>query len=188
MWASNIETEFKVLWVWHKEIEQNLFELWAKKIFDWVLTAIFYGQNTIIDGQEKYIEIRVRSDWDIVIVENKKQIFWNGNWKVMQEAWFETKSMDDVCKFFESIWFNKIRQSIKQRVSYLINNNNESIQFDFDKYSDLDWMETDEFLEIEWNEELIYEYAKKLGISEYRLLNWWAKELSDYYKQQQWKI
>lgn len=183
MGLNNIETEFKVLWIGHKDIEQSLFDLGAKKIFEGVLTAIFYWST--IDGN--YKEIRVRWNWEIIDVEYKEPILWQWNWKVMKEIWFKANSIDEVSAFFESIWFKKIRKSIKQRVSYIIYNDDKTIQFDFDKYSDLDWMEIEEFLEIEWDENLIYEYAWKLWISDDRLLNWSAKELSAYYKQKVWK-
>jgi adenylate cyclase class IV len=102
----------------------------------------------------------------------------------MKELWLKADDLDKAVEFFENIWFKKIRKNIKKRVSYLIKwvNWASDIQFDFDKYLDLDWKEIPEFLELESdNIDIIYEYAEKLWIKKDELLDWNAKKLSEYY-------
>ena len=177
MESSNIEIEVKVLEKNHKDFENKLFDLWAKKIFDWVLTAIFVKN-------EIWKEVRIRDSWNDVIIEHKIPLETDLWGKVMRELGLEAKSIEEAVDFFEAVWFNVIRKNIKRRVSYLISWNEWSsdIQFDFDKYTYLDWKEIPEFLEIESdNIEAIYEYANKLWIDKKDLLNWNARELSEYY-------
>jgi len=178
MWVSNIEIEVKVLEKKHSDFENKLFELWAKKIFDWVLTAVFVWNSD-------WKEVRIRDSWNEVIIEHKIPLKIEWIWKAMKELWLKAETSDEAVEFFKAIWFEIIRKTIKNRVSYLIEWKkwNSNIQFDFDTYSDLDWISIPEFLEMESdNNDIIYKYAEKLWIEKNELLDWGAKKLTNYYK------
>lgn len=175
--TNNIEVEAKILDVSHKDLETEILELWGEKIFDWELDAIWF-QNL------EWIRVRVRKEWEKIMTEYKKLIWDDEKFKKSLEVWYETDNLEKQIDFFEALWYKQISRSIKRRVSYLIENNDNfwKVQLDFDEYSDLDWMQIPELLEIEaWSWEIILNVAEILWFTEKDLKNWNSRKLSEYY-------
>jgi len=106
----------------------------------------------------------------------------------MIEIGYDVDNVENQLKIFEILWvkLEELNRSIKRRVSYLIEDNTEfwNIRFDFDEYSDLDWMKIPEFLEIEatsWK--VILQVAELLWFKEEELKDRDARELAEYYSE-----
>ena len=178
--SNNIEVEAKILNVSHKDIEEDILKLWWKKIFDWELDAVWMQDPDIEERK-----VRVRKEWDKVMTEYKEKIDNEWWFKESIEIWYSPDHHDNQIKVFEKLWLEQANRSIKNRVSYLLENDKElwTVQFDFDKYSDLDWMEIPELMEIEASSwDIIIKVAKVLWFKEEDLKNWNARELAEYYK------
>ncbi len=175
---NNIEIESKILDVSHMDLEKKLFELGARKIFEWELKAIW-----LVNINWK--KVRVRQEWDKVMIEYKEDVWTDSSIKQMKEIWFEADSFDKVLEVFELLWFEKLHKSIKKRVSYWLVNHEEfwNIQFDFDNYSDLEWRDDiPEFMEIEASsKDIIIKVANILWFKESDCKSFWPKELLEYY-------
>jgi len=175
--SNNTEVEAKILDVSHTDLEEKIHDLWWKKIFDWILDAVWMVNVN-------WERVRVRKEWDKTMTEYKKLIWGNDNFKENIEIPYSPDSHENQIKVFEALWLKQANRSIKRRVSYLLENNDDfwKVQLDFDKYSDLDWMEIPELLEIEASSwEVILKVAEILWFKEEDLKNWWARELAENY-------
>jgi len=170
------EIESKILEVNHNDLEHKIFALWWKKVFDWILEGIWLENIN-------WKKVRVRKEGTETITEYKEKIINASLAKEAEETWYKASDFENQIKVFEKLWFKQISRSVKIRVSYLINIDNEDIKLDFDDYSDLDWMKIPELLEIEaYSYETILKVAIILWFSKEDLKSWDARKLLEYYK------
>lgn len=174
---NNIEVEVKILEVSRADLEKKIKVIGWEKIFEWELDARWFKNVN-------WKKVRVRKEWNKCVTEYKEKI-WNSDFKEMLEIGITSDNFDNQIMIFEKLWFKQISKSIKTRVSYLLKINDIfwNIRFDFDKYSDLDWMKIPELLEIEASSwEVIKQIAKVIWFNSWDLKNWDARKLSEYYK------
>lgn len=173
------ELESKILNVNRGELVPKILSLGGCLDFEWELTAVW------MLCEETSKKVRIRLEWDKVAVEQKiAKENSNSNFKEAEEVGFISNDYEKVIEFFEVLWFKQISKSVKTRISYLIKNSEYwKVKIEFDKYSELWWIEIPELLEIEWeSEEAILQIAEKLGFAKNDLTNYWPSKLLEIYK------
>jgi len=178
IWEKNKEVESKILDIDRVSIEKKIIDLWWKKVFEWILDATWFENIN-------WEKVRVRKEGNKVVTEYKKKIETSNNAKECIEIWYSPDNYDSQIEVFKSLWLIEISRSIKTRVSYLLENfdDNLDVRFDFDKYSDLWWIEIPELLEIEASSyDVILKITDLLWYKESDLNDWWAWDLLKYYK------
>jgi len=172
------ELEIKILEVDNKELESKIYKLWWLKTRDEIFEAIWMKN---VNGKK----VRVRKEWKDTSVEFKKKI--SGSWNIKEsiEVWYHSDNFEKQIEVLELLWFIQISRSIKNRISYCLekNNQHEKVILDFDTYSNFEWLKIPQLLEIEaQSKKTIIKVAKLLGFEEFDFKNWWADELLEYYK------
>ena len=174
-----IENESKILEISADEYRDKIFE-----VFPWVMEKPEIEMTAVwIENKEKWHRVRIRLEWDEVVIEEKIKLEGN-NSKIKSNKEIPHKNKSDTfdgeIESWKLEWYEEISRSIKTRISFVLDN---WVKIEFDKYSDLGWIEIPEFAEIEWpNYETIIDTAEKIGISEDKLLNWSTQELIEFYK------
>ncbi len=159
----------------YREIIINI--LWWIEKNKLTMTAIWMKKS------ETWHKIRIREEWKNVVIEEKIKIETgekNIKWAIEIKHKNKWKTFKEEVKLWEEEWYIQLNKSIKTRISFILKN---WVKIEFDKYSDLDWMEIPEFAEIESTKyEEILETAELLWFNKDDLKNWNALELSNYYK------
>ena len=169
------EIEVKILNVSHIKLEQKLFELGAKKIFDGELYAIFF------DTPDKKIKktggtLRLRKEGNKTIITHKQKIL-DKDVKIREENEVEVFGFEQMKKIFLALGFEEVDIIRKKRVSYKIQN----VKFEFDTFLD-QYGYVPEFMEIEAKSaDEIYKYAELLRFKKEDCKPWTAKDISEYY-------
>lgn len=169
------EIEVKILNVGHKDLEEKLFSLGAKKIFDGELYAEFFDNGTRIrDAKESF---RLRKEGEIVKLVYKKKREKSFGAKIREETEIEVNDFDIAKELILALGFKVFKILRKRRVSYKLG----SVKFEFDKYYD-DNAFIPEFMEIEGEtEEEIYKYAELLGFTKEDCKDYSGKHLVKLY-------
>ena len=133
----------------HNLSEKDIFEnIWAKKVFDSKIEAFFYKNK-----DWKKIRLRKTKYWFNM---NFKEKIENKNFLENIEFEVNFDNFEQMEKILNWIWFEKYWYSLKNRVSFSLNN---EIIFDFDKYENIP-----DLIEIEAkNEELVKKWLEILG-------------------------
>ncbi len=169
------EIEVKILEVNRANVEKNLANLGAKRIFDGNIETLFFGfkKSTIV--KQKNV-LRLRKVQDKTELTYKKVHFTSTS-KIAEEYSVDVSSLEIMEKILENLGLSVIESMQKYRVSYTLN----GARFDFDRYSG-SYGFIPEFLEIEAeNIEVIYKYAGLLGFKERDCLPWSTTELIGHY-------
>lgn len=169
------EIEVKILGAKHKELEEKLFSLGAKKIFDGELYAEFFDNGfNIRDAKECF---RLRKEGEKVVITHKKKSDRSSGAKVREETEIIVSDFDKAKELILALGFKVFETLRKRRVSYKKGN----IKFEFDKYQD-QYSHVPEFMEIEGdNEEDIFRYAEILGFTREDCKDWSGKHLVKIY-------
>ena len=162
-----------------EQYREKIFE-----IFPWVVEKPEIKMVAVwVENKEKWHKVRIRLEWNEVVIEEKIKLEdSNPKIKSNKEIKYKNKSetFDGEIKAWGLEWYEEISRNIKTGISFVLEN---WVKIEFDKYSDLSWIEIPEFAEIEWPDyENIVDTAKTMWISEDKLLNWSTMELYDYYK------
>ncbi len=181
MWSQNIpEVEGKILDIDFESVSQKIRELWGKQIFDGILKAQWF-QNT------NWEKLRVKQEWEKVVVEHKRKIEGTEWVKSYQETGFEAKDFQSVVDTLLAVWMTSAGlPSVKRRISFLLENlenTYNNVRFDFDEYSELDgkWG-IPMLLEIESStKENVLDAAIKLGIDPKKVISYGPPELITHY-------
>lgn len=175
-----LEKEIKILEIQKEEIEKKLLELWATKTFDWFIHDIYYDfpewKSLKLEDNKRLF--RVRKKWEehlytIKRKRNKKKEWWE-KWLKVADEWENTiTNVESFTKVLEKYWMTKIREKMKHRTSYKIND----IEFDIDDYEYIPTL-----LEIEAPENTdIKKYIKLLWLENHIQKKFWSRKLYDYY-------
>ncbi len=169
------EIEVKIIEVNRANVEKNLANLGAKKIFDGNIETLLFDfkKRTIV--KQKNV-LRLRKEHDKTELTYKK-VHFTPTAKIAEEYSVEVSSLEIMEKILENLGLSVIESMQKHRVSYTL----DSARFDFDRYSG-SYGFIPEFLEIEAeNTNLIYKYAVLLGFKEKDCLPWSTAELIRHY-------
>lgn len=175
-----LEKEIKILEIDKIEVEKKLLELWATKTFDWFIHDIYYdfheGQSLKMEDNKRLF--RVRKKWEehlytIKRKRNKKKEWWEKWLKVADEGENIITNVESFTKVLEKYWMTKIREKMKHRTSYKIDN----IEFDIDDYESIPTL-----IEIEAPTNLdIQNYIQKLWLENHIQKKFWSRKLYEYY-------
>ena len=177
--TSQTEVESKIIEVSHIDLKDTIIELWWEKVSEWEYEAVWMENFN-------WAKIRVRKEWEKTVTEHKESMWNNKSIKQCIETWYSPDDFENQIKVFELLWLKQTNRSVKNRISYILHlpGIREKVKIEFDKYSDLDGQEIPEFFEIEaTTEEAVLKTAKILWFKQTDLKNWYAWELSEYYKQ-----
>lgn len=173
-----LEKEIKILEIDKELLVKNLEEIWAEKIFDWVIHDIYYD---FVDWEKRKLEenkriFRIRKKWEIHIytIKRKRILEWEKEWLTMNDE-YETQitNVESFMRVLEKYWMQKVREKVKHRISYKMHD----AEFDIDKYEEIPY-----FLEIEASsQKVIKDYIEKLWLIENKTLIWWSRKLFKFY-------
>ncbi len=176
-----LEKEIKILEINKENLITKLEEIWAEKIFDWIIHDIYYD---FIDWEKRKLEenqriFRVRKKWEIHIytIKRKRLKEWAKEWLVMNDE-YETQitNPESFWRVLEKYWMTKTREKIKHRTSYKMSD----AEFDIDEYEEIPI-----FLEIEASSaKIINNYIKKLDLKNNPTLIWGSRKLFKYYNKE----
>ena len=142
------EIEVKILEIDKNCLIKKLKNIWAKKVFDSKIEAFFYKNK-----DWKKIRLRKTKYWFNM---NFKEKIENKNFLENIEFEVNFDNFEQMEKILNWILFEKYWYSLKNRVSFSLNN---EIIFDFDKYENIP-----DLIEIEAkNEELVKKWLEILG-------------------------
>lgn len=167
---SEDEIEAKVLDINRNELSDKIEGLGAEKVFDSHIESEFYD---FPDGRiEESGLLRLREREDKAFITRKKDISYDEA-KEMEEIEFDVSSPEQAKKFLKSLGLEKVHESQKNRVKWVL----EDTEFVIDKLPDIPPM-----LEIEApTKEKLTESFEKLGYSTEETLNWGAKKVRENY-------
>lgn len=165
------EIEVKVIDINKEEMVKKLLDLGAEKVFEGKLVSNLY------DFEDKSIKkqhslLRLRKKEDKVFLTFKKSIS-KERVKIEEETETDVKDFETVDKILQEIGLLVRVANEKKRTTYKINNT----LFEIDEVESIPI-----FMEIEAPEEnIIFEYVKKLGIDKEKVKNWSGKEILEHY-------
>lgn len=169
------EIEVKILNINRSKIEEILFQLGAKKVFDNDVEAFFFDFKNGSISKTKSI-LRLRREGNQVVLTFKRIKSKQGA-KVAEEQSVEVSNLEVMKKILQSLDLFIKESNIKHRVSYQLGN----VHFDFDCYKG-EHSYIPEFMEIEAeNLETIHKYAMLLGFKPEDCLPWSTSDLVNYY-------
>ena len=173
-----------------EEFESKILEISADNYRDIIVNILWWVEKNKVSMTAVWMKnkitwhkIRIREEWNNVVIEEKRKIETvekNIKWATEIKHKNKWKTFIEEVILWETDWYIQLNKSVKTRISFILEN---WVKIEFDKYSDLDWMEIPEFAEIESTKyEEILETAKLLWFNENALKNWNAWELASYYK------
>lgn len=186
------EIESKILEVTPEELSEKLQLIGARQIFDGELRAQWLRNGDEWDDPEGKKKLRVRQEWDIVVVERKLAIKGaNDGIKVANEKSFHADRFNNVVDVLLAVGFTRIwLPSVKRRVTYLIGDEETGVKLDFDtyielmgKYGTLDNPVIPTLMEIESkrSKQEVFDTAALLGFDPIDLNDCGPRELFKYY-------
>lgn len=186
------EIESKILEVTPEDLSEKLQLIGARQIFDGELRAQWLCNGDEWDDPEGKKKLRVRQEWDIVVVERKLAIKGiNDGIKVADEKSFHADKFSDVVDVLLAVGFTRIwLPSVKRRVTYLIGDEKTGVKLDFDtyielmgKYGTLDNPVIPTLMEIESkrSKQEVFDTAGLLGFDVIDLNDCGPRELFKYY-------
>lgn len=151
------ETELKFLEIDRIEIEKNLKQIGAKKVFNRMFNVILfdYPDNSIT---KKGAYLRLRDEGDKILLTYKKPVT-NHKVKITDEIETAVKDFDETRKILTILGFTEIYNVKKRRIRY----KTKDAQFEIDNYLGK-YKFIPEFLEIEANQKAIKKYQKLLNL------------------------
>jgi predicted adenylyl cyclase CyaB len=169
------ETEVKILEIDRQKIEQTLFELGAKKVFEGEIQTIFLDfKDSQISKQESLLRLRKTSkktELTYKKVKHKQTV------KIAEEYTVEVSDLEMMLKILESLGLSTTGKMEKHRISYKL----EKAQFDIDKYTGT-YAFIPEFMEIEAEDiDQINKYVKLFGYNQINCLPWSTEEVIQHY-------
>ena len=170
------EIEVKILDIDRKQTEKTVVSLGAKKVFNDVITTIFFDFSDASIKTAKNL-LRLRKVGTKSFLTFKKFIE-HAQMKVRQEFEVEVSDFDTIQTILSSLGLHPEQQIKKQRVSYQL----DDVRFEFDRHLD-EYAFIPEFLEIEAkNEETVFRYVNLLGYTKAQCKPWGFFEVAEYYK------
>jgi adenylate cyclase, class 2 len=169
------EIEVKILEVNRAKVEDNLFGLGAKKIFDGDIQTFFFDfkDGSIVSAKNV---LRLRKEQNKIELTYKK-VHITKNAKVAEEYSVGVSDFEIMKKILENLGLFVTESMEKHRVSYEL----DKAHFDIDCYQG-DYAYIPEFLEIEAeNTESIHKYAALLGFKAKDCLPWSTVQLISHY-------
>lgn len=168
------EIEVKILEVKVADVENQLKELGARKIFEGeVVWVVFDFPDGRLSKQEILFRLRKRGEQTELTI---KKLISLEEAKVSEETELLVNDFETAKKILEIIGL-KQKQGYplqKHRISYMLDN----VHFELDTFP-----EFPTYLEIEGpSKEIIKEYAQKLGFSQNDLKPWGVREVFAYYR------
>ncbi len=173
MFENIIETEIKILWVSYPLLIRNLKKLWAHKV------GTQYIRDRYVDTADKSLKkqwksARLRSyggeKFEITIKTKPEQA--NIDYKVRAEENLTVPTLAAGKVLLQMMWCQCKRYKEKIRVTYKI----WQTTFDVDFYDDMPPV-----LEIEWEQNEINHYIRKLRLHDHQQVTRWAKKLFKHY-------
>ncbi|HNV96739.1 MAG TPA: CYTH domain-containing protein [bacterium] len=172
------EVRVKVLKIKRDKIEKKLLALGAIKTFEGEICASFFD---IKEGQDKNNESKliVRKIENKTLITVKKPIT-NSAVEFREEYSFSTSDFHETKNIIKSLGLVEYESTRFHRAIYTL----KDLTFKFDKYYDK-YESVPEFFEIQANDlDMIYEYAKLLGIKKNKCLLISTVELLKKFKKQ----
>lgn len=168
------ECEVKILDVDVEDLENKLRALGAEKIFEGELTATFFDdeQETI---RRAGSTLRLRQEGHRYVLTYKKAL--PGEAKVREELETEIADLATAKGILQALGYTPWFTIRKHRISYSL----PGVKFEIDKHTD-DYAHIPPFLEIEAeDEEIVFEWAEKLGYRRDDCKPWTILDLAKHY-------
>lgn len=173
-----IETEIKILWVSYPLLIRALKKYGAKKVWT-VYLRDWYVDTADKDLKKQKKSARLRSIWgeqfEITIKTKIKQKWY----KVRKEENIAVPSLEAGKVMLQMMWLECQWYKEKIRVMYQIG----QTKFDIDFYDDMPPV-----LEIEWEQNEINHWIRKLRLHKHKQVTWGTKKLFKHYGQQVQKL
>ena len=169
------ETEVKILEINRLQIEENLTEIHAKKIFDGNIQTLFLDfKDGTVTKQGNLL--RLRKDAQKTELTFKK-VSHTQTVKIAEEYSVEVSNIETMVQILQNLGLTITGNMEKHRVSYKLDN----AQFDIDRYAG-NYSFIPEFLEIEAeNIDRIHDYAQLFGFKPKDCLPWSTEDLIQHY-------
>lgn len=164
-----LEKEIKVLDVNRTEIEEQLVELWAKKVYDGHLFDVNFHKP----ARPTSFKIRLRKNtYQAILTFKRRPTRSDSGIKVREEYEYVVDRLE-TWKALTDTWLVPKSTKYKQRVSYQL----WQMTFDFDQYASLPT-----FLEVEWpSKAAIMHRVERLWLIQHTHLTCGTKWLFKYY-------
>lgn len=168
------EVRVKILKIRREKVEKKLIALGAIKTFEGEICASFFDIKESKNNESRLI---VRKIEDRTYITVKKPLI-NSAFEFREEYSFSTSDFHETKNIIKSLGLTEYESTRFHRIIYTL----KDITFKFDKYHDKH-KSVPEFFEIQANDlEMIYEYAKILGIKKDKCLPISTAQLLKKYK------
>lgn len=161
-----LEKEIKILNVNKLSLIEKLTKLHASFLHEYEISGVYLRKDET--------KIRIRKEWDIVVVcfkWPKEYVDWI---IVRQENEIIVNSYDDAIYFFEQLWYTICKTIKKYRTSYSLHD----VRIDIDEYNDIPCL-----IELEWSDiNEIRRVSNLLWYSSNDFVTLSYSELQKYYK------